>query len=73
MIFQHYKSIKTQNSVIYFAFKGRIQNKISINNYSTANCCKSFKYFVFAINCIKNAVEYLIRHFYFPIADRVFQ
>ena len=27
MIFQHYKSIKTQNSVIYFAFKGRIQNK----------------------------------------------
>ena len=51
--------------------KGRTQNKISINNYDTANWCKSSKYFVFDIKFLLKTVEYPTRNCYFAIGDQV--
>ena len=65
--------IKTLNYVIDFTFKGRTQNKISLNNYDIAVWCKSSQYFVFDIDSLKNATEYRIRNCYFAIADQIFQ
>ena len=56
----HDKLIKILSSVIDFAFKGRTQNKISINNYGIGNRCKSSTYCVFDIKSLKNVVEYLV-------------
>ena len=69
----HDKLIRTINSVIDFAFKGRTQEKISINSYGIANWCNSSKYFVFDIKSLKKAVEYVIKNCYFAIGDQVFQ
>ena len=69
----HDKLIETLNSVIDFSFKGRIQEKISVNSYGIANWCKSSKHFVFDIKSLKKAVEYLIKNCYFAIGDQVFQ
>lgn len=44
------KLIKILNFVTDFPFKGKTQNKMSINNYGIANWCKSCRYFVFDTN-----------------------
>ena len=69
----HNKLNKTLNSVIDFVFKSRAQNKMSINNCSIANWCKSSKYFLFDTNSLKKAVEYLIRNYFFALGDHDFQ
>ena len=45
----HNKLIKTLNSIINFAFKGRAQNKMYINNYGITNRRETSKYFLFDI------------------------
>lgn len=60
----HDKLIKPLNFMIYFTFKSRTQNRISINKYSISN-------FVFNINFFKKAVDCLIRSCYFAIGDQV--
>ena len=69
----HDKLIKTLNSAKDFAFKGRNQHKMSVNNYGIPIWLKSFIYFVFDINSLKRIVEYLVRNCYFDIRDKVFQ
>ena len=75
--FQNYiptdKLISAPYSVIDFPFKGRAQNKISINNCDLTNRCKSSKCFVFDISSLKKTFEYLIRNCYFAIGDQFFQ
>ena len=80
MIFQHSipyilrdNQIKTLNSVRIIFQNAGPPKKISINNYSMANWCKSSKQFVFDTISLKRAVKYLIRNCYFAIGDQVFQ
>lgn len=65
--------MKKINSVIDFAFKDTNQSKISNHNYIIANWCKSSKSFVFEMNSLKIAVEYLIINSSFSIGDQIFQ
>ena len=69
----HDKLIQTLNFVVDFAFKGRTQSKISINNQNEARWCKSSKHFTFSITSLKKALEYVIQNCYFSIGSHVFK
>ena len=61
----HDKLIQTLNFVVDFAFKGRTQSKISVNNHNDARWCKSSKHFTFTITSLKKALEYVILNCFF--------
>ena len=61
------------NLIIDFAFKGRTQSKISINNFGIARWCNASKYFCFDKNSLKEAVCYLINNCYFVIGTFTFR
>ena len=69
----HDKLIRALHSVIDFAFKGRSQNKISINEAGKARWYKSSKFFKFDKSSLKQAVEFIINNSYFSLVKYVFR